>query len=192
MAYCADHREDLRQLEKHGIKTPDNVVGWLLFRWSGLTLEQKQLIQSREPSLAADKIEENMYFLLGQDYKGRSGDDRKWVKGCDRHSHRGHPWRPMTAYGYAAEEIYEVEDFEEFDESYVGEDAYGQEDDDPSNYGGDSWEEISMAEGEEANYLGPDGEEAEPDPSLEEAYATYLDASRQFADLRGLYPIVAL
>jgi hypothetical protein len=27
---------------------------------------------------------------------------------------------------------------------------------------------------------------------LEEAYATYLDASRQFADLRGLYPIVAL
>jgi hypothetical protein len=98
----------------------------------------------------------------------------------------------MTAYGYAAEEIYEVEDFEEFDESYVGEDAYGQEDDDPSNYGGDSWEEISMAEGEEANYVGPDGEEAEPDPSLEEAYATYLDASRQFADLRGLYPIVAL
>ena len=70
MSYCADHREALRQLEKHDIKLPENVVGWLLLRRSGLTLEQKQLIQSREPDLTADKIEENMYFLLGQDYKG--------------------------------------------------------------------------------------------------------------------------
>ena len=194
MAYCADHREALRQLEKHGITTPDNVVGWLLLRRSGLTLEQKQLIQSREPSLAADKIEENMYFLLGQDYKGRSGDDRKWVKGRDRHAHRGHLWRPRTSYGYAAEELYEADDFEEPDDAYFDDEAYLQEDDDPSSYGADSWEEVSMAE-EEAHYAGQDGDEGEQDPDLEEAYATYLDARRQFANLRaarGFYPIVAL
>ena len=194
MAYCADHREALRQLEKHGITIPDNVVGWLLLRRSGLTLEQKQLIQSREPSLAADKIEENMYFLLGQDYKGRAGDDRKWVKGRDRHAHRGHLWRPRTSYGYAAEELYEADDFEEPDDAYFDDEAYIQEDDDPSSYGADSWEEVSMAE-EEAHYAGQDGDEGEQDPDLEEAYATYLDARRQFANLRaarGFYPIVAL
>ena len=40
-----------------------------------------------------------------------------------------------------------------------------------------------------------DREETEPNPALEEAYATYLDAHRQFAKFgaaRGFYPIVAL
>ena len=35
----------------------------------------------------------------------------------------------------------------------------------------------------------------DPDPQLEEAYATYLDARRQFANLKaahGYYPVVAL
>eukprot|EP00435_Cladocopium_sp_Y103_P016107 s2023_g4.t1 len=195
MSYCAEHREALRELERHNIKIPEDVVGWLLLRRSGLTLEQKQLIQSREPDLKVDKIEENMYFLLGQDYKGKSGDDRRWVKGRDRHQARGHLWRPRM-HGYTAEEIYEADETEDFDESYAGEDAYGLEDEDTANYD-DSWEEVSMAEGEEANYAyaGGDGQEGEADPALEEAYATYLDARRQFANLkaaRGFYPIVAL
>lgn len=49
LSYVADHHEALCEVEKHGIKIPENVSdGWLMLRRSGLTTEQKQLIiQSR-------------------------------------------------------------------------------------------------------------------------------------------------
>ena len=73
LAYCADHREALREVQKHGIKIPPEVDGYILLRRSGLTNEQKQLIQSQVgANMSASKVEEHMYFLLGQDYKNVS------------------------------------------------------------------------------------------------------------------------
>ena len=70
LSYCSDHREALREVEKHRIKIPPEVEGWILLKRSGLTSEQRQLIQSQlQEKFNAQKVEEAMYFLLGQDYK---------------------------------------------------------------------------------------------------------------------------
>ena len=47
LSYCSDHREALREVEKHGVKLSDNVIGWLLLRRSGLSAEQRQLVLSQ-------------------------------------------------------------------------------------------------------------------------------------------------
>ena len=39
--YMVDHSEYLMEVEKHGVKIPDKVSGWLLLRRAGLTMEQK-------------------------------------------------------------------------------------------------------------------------------------------------------
>ena len=75
--YVAEHREAMAELEKHGISLPDKVAGWVLLRRAGLSTEQKQLIQGRAPDFAQKAVPEAMYFLLGQDYKGKSMD-RSW------------------------------------------------------------------------------------------------------------------
>ena len=76
MQYCADHREARRELEKHKITLPDTVSGWLMLRRSSLTYEQRQMVQTQCTSLEEVKVEEAMYYLFGQDYRGRS--DVRW------------------------------------------------------------------------------------------------------------------
>ena len=114
LSYVADHREALGEVEKHGVQISDKVSGWILLRRSGLSHEQKQLILSQNPKLTYAKVVEAMYFLLGQDYKGKPVDTASRWKGktYGRWSNRG--------YGYNAEEIYEV------DEPYMEDYAYGQ------------------------------------------------------------------
>lgn len=81
MQYVANHKEAVREVEKHGIKIPEVISGWLLLKRSGLTVEQKQLIQGRVKDLKETDVEEALYYLLGQDYRGRnSADDGRPAK----------------------------------------------------------------------------------------------------------------
>ena len=129
--YVAAHREALTEVEKHGIKLPDNVAGWVLLRRAGLTTEQKQLVQGRAPDFAQKAVTEALYFLLGQDFKGKA-NDRQWRgKGYGTSSNR---W--SRQHGYMMDEVYEAEDEdydhddatadldwdETWDEAYVEED----------------------------------------------------------------------
>ena len=81
LSYCSDHREQLREIERHNIHIPDSVSGWMLLRRSNLTQEQKHLIQSQVgPEMKMAKVEEVMYYLLGQDFKSRSEQPKIWNK----------------------------------------------------------------------------------------------------------------
>ena len=58
MSYCAKHREALREVEKHGIKLPTEITGWLMLRRSDLSQDQKYLVQSQcGSSLEESKVE---------------------------------------------------------------------------------------------------------------------------------------
>ena len=193
MSYCADHREALREVQKHNISLPAEVTGWLLLRRSGLSQEQKQLVQSQcGATLEETKVEEAMYFLFGQDFRGRSTYD-----------HRGKPYNAPRSAGknaykwqkkgsqaaYAAnDDDPDPQDYEEFYEVDEADAYFGDWPDDPEevNYEDDELEEVLHQEDDM-----PDVD----DPEWEEAYASYLDARRRFAELktnRGYYPVVAL
>ena len=76
MSYVSDHRDAARELEKYDVKLPPTVLGWLLVRRAGLSTEQRQLIMSQVPKdLKPEAVEESLYFLFGQDYKGRSTNE---------------------------------------------------------------------------------------------------------------------
>ena len=179
LSYVADHHEALCEVEKHGIKIPENVSdGWLMLRRSGLTTEQKQLIiQSRCGDLKDYEVEQALYYLLGQDYKTKVNLP---AKGGGRHGHR---WNRPAHHGYVAEEeIYQMDDDWEtagYDDGIYYEDEEIYENAEDADY-----EELYYMEGacyEADEYEGnPDG-----DPQLEEAYATYLDARQQFANLKA-------
>ena len=79
--YVADHREALAEVEKHGIRIADKVAGWLLPRRAELITEQKQMVQGRASEFTQTSVMEAIYFLFGQDYKGRAGDNRSWKSG---------------------------------------------------------------------------------------------------------------
>ena len=118
LTYASDHREALREVEKHGIQIPDNVSGWLLLRRSGLTTEQKQLIQSRCGDLKDYEVEQAMYYLLGQDYKTR-------VQPMMGGKGRRHRWQ-RSGQGYVAEEdAYYDDEWDYVDD--LDEDAYYEE-----------------------------------------------------------------
>ena len=70
LQFVTDHDAKLKQVEKHGVKLPDTVQGWHLLTKSGLTREQKQMIMTQSTSLERAKVQEAMYAILGQDYKG--------------------------------------------------------------------------------------------------------------------------
>eukprot|EP00435_Cladocopium_sp_Y103_P007119 s2224_g2.t1 len=187
LSYVADHREALTEVEKHGVQISDKVSGWILLRRSGLSSEQKQLIQSQCPKLSYDKVVENMYFLLGQDYKGRNVDSQttRWkTKTYGRWSNKN--------YGYLVDEPYDLE--EPYDEDY----AYQQWEEPYEDYEADEGDELY----DEDAYGAYDYEDTEfpdetygKDGALEEAYTSYLDARRHFAQMkaaRGYFLVVAL
>lgn len=108
LSYVADRRESLLEVEKHGITIPDRVAGWILLRRSGLTTEQKQMVQSRASDFKQTSVTEAFYFLFGQDFSGRAADNRSW-----RAKPHGGRWSRQR--GYHVEEPY-VEEPEDFDE----------------------------------------------------------------------------
>ena len=186
--YVADHREALQELEKHGVKIPEKVSGWLLLRRSGSSAEQKQLIQGRAQEFNPTAVTEALYFMFGQDYRGRVAESRTSYKPGKGY---GSQRRWNRSPNYYAEEALEVEDLEWGDEELVEEwepyeeEIHGEDDDDGDNY---------PAYPEEV----PDVDEefyTEVETNYEDAYATYLDARRQMAHLKasgGYYPVVAL
>ena len=69
LTYVAEHKERQREIERHGIKEPDAISGWLLLRRAGLTLEQRHLVMSQVGSdTEIAKVESALYFLFGQDF----------------------------------------------------------------------------------------------------------------------------
>ena len=183
----AEHREALAELEKHGISLPDKVAGWVLLRRAGLSQEQKQLIQGRAPDYAQKAVTEAMYFLLGQDYKGKNAD-RSWRGKGYGSSNR---WRGRQQ-GYITEDFYEAEDDNMvYDENF--DDIEFDEPWDDAYYEDDEYEEQTYAANEEVDVSDETYWEAEQ--NYEDAFATYLDARRQMAHLkasRGFFPVVAL
>ena len=65
ICHVADHREYLMEVEKHDVKIPEKVAGWLLLRQAGLTMEKKQLVQGRAKDLERTAVVESLYFLFG-------------------------------------------------------------------------------------------------------------------------------
>ena len=196
LSFMTDFREAKREIEKHNIKLPDEVSAYILLKRCGLTVEQRQmtLTQIGNEKMTEAKVEQAIYYLFGQDYRGRtSHDSRNRVKG------RYSQWqRPQQAYvtdetygydvDYGDDEAYLGDDAEDFEADFIPEDFEQQEYGDYEyedimyygDYGDDTWESEF-----------PEG----GDPETEEAFATYLDARRRFAELkanRGFWPVVAL
>ena len=167
--YVADHREALMEVES----MPDRVAGWILLRRSGLTTQQKQMVQARASDFKQTSVVEALYFLFGQDYKSKAADGRQWKKSY------GNRWGARQQ-GYVAEEFYD--DGEDWDE-----DAYWEQDEDQDEYemenGGD--------EDEEAYYAYPEDEDiheeaqADLEHQYEEAHATYLHARKHLSQLKA-------
>eukprot|EP00435_Cladocopium_sp_Y103_P041136 s155_g11.t1 len=131
-------------------------------------------------------VTEALYFLFGQDYKGRVAENRNW-----RGKGYGSISRWSRQQGYAAEEIYKTDDAEALDETYdetgdwedAGEEDYGETECDEAYYA-----DYPEEEPNDEFYM-------EAEQQYENAYATYLDARRQMVHLkvsRGFYPVVAL
>ena len=106
LAYCSDNPEALREVEKHGIKIPAEVEGWIMLRCSGLTPEQRQLIQSQlKDKFTADRVEEAMYFLLAQDYKSAAKPaSRSWFRSTTKPAESSAGWRRYGTAQAAEEE----------------------------------------------------------------------------------------
>ncbi|CAK9069007.1 unnamed protein product [Durusdinium trenchii] len=68
--YVTDHDDRLKQIEKHGVRLPTQIQGWFLLTKAALTREQKQMIVTQAASLERAKIQQAMFAILGQDYKG--------------------------------------------------------------------------------------------------------------------------
>ena len=186
--YVADHREALQELEKHGVVIPDEVAGWLLLRRAGLSFEQKQMIQGRASDFQSTSVIEALYFLFGQDYKGKSAESRSsWKPGKGY----GNPRRWTRSSNFMAEEAFDAEEEEWPDEEVTEEWEHFEEDHPLEDALDDEAYQSYMEE-----Y--PDLDEefyTEVEQHYEDAYATYLDARRQMASLkasRGFYPVVAL
>ena len=171
LQYCADHREACRELEKHKIAIPDSISGWFLLRRSSLTYEQRQMVQTHCTSLEKNKVEESLYYFFSQDYKGRS--DVRWEQ------------MPLQR-------------------NFIN---VGLADIKPTALRGPmslmTWMPLrrtmpmsmgwTAAEETEDGYYHNDENSGDFDGALEEAYAAYLDARRQFANLRaarGYYPVL--
>ena len=137
------------------------------------------MIQGRASDLTQTGVTEALYSLLGQDYKGRTPDSRSWRgKGFGSTSLR---WTRHQ--GYLTEEAYDVDDN---DWGEMQNDETGEWDEwaDDDGYEDDENDEV---------YYTHDPEEPEVDEEFfteatqhhEDAYAAYLDARRQIANLRA-------
>ena len=191
LSYVADHREALGEVERHGITIPDKISGWLLLRRAGLSMEQKQLEQGRGPELTQTSVTESLYYLLGQDYRGKATTPNRSWKGTGRGAGQNSSRNWNRGNVYVTEEVYDAEE-EEIYETWAEEPPWPEEEqdyDEPTEdnvYYEDEMEELHDLDEEFFT---------EVEQRYEDAYATYLDARRQMANLkasRGYYPVVAL
>ena len=187
----ADHREALGEVERHGITIPDKISGWLLLRRAGVSMEQKQLVQGRGPELTQTSVTESLYYLFGQDYRGKTASPSRSWKGTGRGAGQNSSRNWNRANAYVTEEVYDAEE-EEIYETWAEEPPWPEEEqdyDEPTEdnaYYEDEMEELHDLDEEFFT---------EVEQRYEDAYATYLDARRQMANLkasRGYYPVVAL
>ena len=182
--YVTDHDDRLKQIEKHGVRLPTQIQGWFLLTKAALTREQKQMIMTQAASLERAKIQQAMFAILGQDYKGGGQLLR------DRWNRAGSGKSRSYFAGDDSEPFFEWDDnaptYEEEDNAYYM--------DDEENYDDQWWESFDA----DAAYYQeePDEHEHEFDTEeYDEAYASYVDARKRFNDLklsRGFLPVVAL
>ena len=200
MSYTADYREAYRDLQKHKITLPDAVCAWILLKRSGLSAEQRQMVMTQVgTNMTEANIEEAFYLLYGQDYRGRASFGNT-SKGKGKGSKSWYPRRNQAYNVSEIDEIYEAADdtayyenaetfdpeddeFPDYDEDFEGEDAFEYHEVSPHSN--------AFEDGNDGYYEYPEGE----DPEAEEAYASYLDARRRFAEIksnRGFWPVVAM
>ena len=182
--YCSNHREAARELEKHDVKLPDAVGGWLLLRRASLSQEQRQLVLSQleNKKLSVSAVEQSLFYLFGQDYRSSKLDSHR-PTGRGRGYSQTYRWQPSrTQYAYSAEDE-EAPDYPETE--YADEADYGYYEDEPEGYDETEEHEAPADDFVETTYYGLDEEDEE----------TYLDARRRLAEVkasRGYYPVVAV
>ena len=189
--YVTDHDDQLKKLEKHGIKLPSEVQGWHLLRRCSLTKEQKQIITLKAPTLEKNAIVEALYLILGQDHKSAPQQDRRF--------HGKAKGRGYAAFEDDDESIYFQEEIYDDTYDWTWEDGYYETDE---LYGNpDGWTDPNDFDQEAIYYqeteasTEADGVEAPWVEEFDQVYATYLDARKRFSDLklaRGFYPVVAI
>lgn len=151
------------------------------------------MVQTHCTNLEEKKVEESLYYLFGQDYKGRS--DVRW--GGNATPAEFHQCCPRQCEAYNPEETYELDDEDAFEGDYPNEFEDAEETYYEDAADGDydaSWDQQAAGETEDGYY---ENEESSGvfDGALEEAYAAHLDPRRQFANLRaarGYNPVVAV
>ena len=197
LSYTTEHREHLREIEKFQVKIPTAVSGWLLLRRAGLTMEQRQMVQTNVGSSMEEvKIEEAMFLLFGQDYRKASHEPSRGFRGRGvprwngRKGHTAYAVADDAAvedeYEYDLDEIYATEEYEAFENDHGNDDPGAPWETEELYWQEDHWDEAAYYE---------QTEDAAPDEEYEEVYATYLDARRRFADLkavRGFWPVYAV
>ena len=98
--YCSDHREAARELERHDVKLPDPVGGWLLV-----------MSQVDNKKLSVATVEQALFYFFGQDYKStRTEGPRASGRGRAYQQNR---WGNYRTYGAA----YVTEEDENFHEA---------------------------------------------------------------------------
>ena len=194
LQYTGEARDAVRELEKHGIALPSEVHGYILLKKSGLSPEQKQLILSQVGAkLTPDKIEESMFFLLGQDHKAaaRQPPTRTWHRGGAKSASSG-TWRRSYGSAHLADDGQTWSDWDgDDDTAFMAEDPEVYEED--AQWQDDGY--LDALEPEETEYAYYEDIAQDDDEAYEEAYASYIDARRRLADVkasRGFFPVVAL
>ena len=189
MNFVTEFRDARQEIEKHGIDLPEEIRAYTLLKRAGLSQEQKQMILTKigDNRITESAVEEALYYLLGQDYRGRTFHDRGKGKGRPQTWQRRQTaytaeddWEDAPSYDFA--ELYDDEDDMQYDEAYEEHEA--TEGDEFLEY------EEAMTTHEDYYHDLPDLPERY-DPETEEVYATYLDARRRFAELkanRGFWP----
>ena len=195
MSYTADYREAYRDLQKHKISLPDEVRAWILLKRSGLSAEQRQMVMTQVGvNMTEANIEEAFQdyrgrVSLGNPQKSKGKGSKAWYSRRNQAYHVNenedvYEAADDAAY-YETAEIFDPEDddFQDYDEDFEGEDAFEYNDYSPHS---NVFDEIP-----DGYHEYPEGE----DPEAEEAYASYLDARRRFAEIksnRGFWPVVAM
>ncbi|CAJ1372449.1 unnamed protein product [Effrenium voratum] len=191
LAYCTEHREHLREVERHKVVIPPAVSSWLLLRRAGLTAEQRQLVMGQVGNDSSLEKMEGVLYYLGQDYTGKHKRNhaQRWIPQRGRGHYQWNNCRkPATVHWAYDDELYYEHD------TYGDEEGVYWEDEDNITYPDQPTEEEQPQDFNEEIYFDEDHKYTY-DEDEEEAYATYIDARKKLAEhrsARGYYPVVAL
>ena len=91
MSFAREFRDARQDIEKHGVVIPEEIRAYTLLKQANLTQEQRQLVLTKigDSRMTENAVEEarSLYYLLGQDYRGRTTFDQRG-KGTHRSSQR--------------------------------------------------------------------------------------------------------